>query len=224
MTIAMMIMWPMIVVRKDKRMTNSPLAVGTNVKFTESATFHNSARRQLSTKPGQRLKRNSTQHIKKERKRERARRETEVERGENSHGPTQCYNFHSFQHFPSHTPLPLPLPDIFLFSFFQEANTKRQQKQRAGDKRSGKETIKFCSQMKHFYVRLSIRHKLYNYHLCILDRPLIDAVHLPTRRRRRCRSKFSICDALCLNFCLVHLEWVARTRAAHVTRCWHIYI
>lgn len=34
---------------RDKRMTNSPWAVGTNGKFTESATFHNSARRQLST-------------------------------------------------------------------------------------------------------------------------------------------------------------------------------
>lgn len=81
MTIAMIIItlplimmtMMMIVVRQDKRMTNSPLAVGTNGKFTESATFHNSARRQLSTNPGQRLKRNSTE---RERMRERESEET----------------------------------------------------------------------------------------------------------------------------------------------------
>lgn len=39
-----------IILCLDSRMTNSPWAVGTNGKFTESATFHNSARRQLSTK------------------------------------------------------------------------------------------------------------------------------------------------------------------------------
>lgn len=39
-----------IMLSLDSRMTNSPWAVGTNGKFTESATFHNSARRQLSTK------------------------------------------------------------------------------------------------------------------------------------------------------------------------------
>lgn len=82
---------------RDKRMTNSPWAVGTNGKFTESATFHNSARRQLSTNLaegsrefGAKQARNSVRPV-------------VVVGGDKKKLPraTQCYNFHSSQHFPS---------------------------------------------------------------------------------------------------------------------------
>lgn len=143
------------------RMTNSPWAVGTNGKFTESATFHNSARRQLSTKQrsswpkGPEQRRNSLGPFLSGATRR------------NSHGPPSATIFTLPNTFPASAECePHPVNTNNTNNNNNSPKTKRQRQSK--DKEEERDyKILMC---------LSIRHKLYNYHLCIyilLDRPLI---------------------------------------------------
>lgn len=147
--------------RDKRRMTNSPWAVGTNGKFTESATFHNSARRQLSTK------RRSSWPKGPEQGRNSLRPFLSGATRRNSHGPPSATIFTLPNTFPASAECqPHPVNSNTNSNNNKSPKTKRQRQSK--DKEEGRDyKILMC---------LSIRHKLYNYHLCIyilLDRPLI---------------------------------------------------